>query len=490
VFGPYASTNCTQPDDELRFANQSACFNSAPDPRHKDVYLELDWADCRHTGCPDGDDMHHSPNVWGLQMVIDAFDGAPVTNPDGSTGIRLHILVDESIDHQPNSDQDVSAMRLSNFGTLQQRQSATAAEILAAKAMAVRYVWSGHSSHSEGVTACPTPRSDFLLLTGLGMRPVEDYDWSPFGDANVGGRDILVTLGPLWSCPSQVEGPGPLHPCYRSYSGIIDPVRNKPNYQATAPGIFPNSVNDANGSLIDLPYPVARLLGLEETAGMAQLWGRTLMHLLGHSLGLPSDTQIGNLPDVPAVDTDGDGRNNVRLPVPFDTWDDLWLAPTGEGTPTSELVPHYDSLVGQDHDGDEIVEGDDNCPGVYNSVNESAYQSDIDFDRWGDPCDPDPDGDNIVGLDPFPLDTDNDGVQNRLDSDDDGDGTLDRLDNCVVSPNPAQLNTDGDLFGDACDGDIDGDGYWDALHTPLTFPVPAGIMTPAHTNNHSVGGPL
>ena len=43
-------------------------------------------------------------------------------------------------------------------------------------------------------------------------------------------------------------------------------------------------------------------------------------------------------------------------------------------------------------------------------------------------------------------------------SDGDGDGFFDNADNCRILANPEQANMDGDEFGDACDPDPDGDG--------------------------------
>jgi len=51
--------------------------------------------------------------------------------------------------------------------------------------------------------------------------------------------------------------------------------------------------------------------------------------------------------------------------------------------------------------------------------------------------------------------------QNDLDYDSDGDGVLDRNDNCPSVPNPSQRDIDGDGAGDACDDDDDGDGIPD-----------------------------
>ena len=470
VFGDYSGGVCESADGEWRFSGQVRCLNEPPDPLHKDVYLEIDWQDCTvGDGCPDGDDMHHAPNLAGLQMVVAKFADAPVSNPDGTTGVNLRLLIDESIPHEPNCDQSVSALREPYFGTEDQRSRANGDSILISKERAVRYVWSGHSSQSEAVGGCPTPDPHLLLATGWGLRPLELYDWSPYGDANVGGRDILITLGPVWSCPSQIEFLE-MTQCYRAYSGTGFPGTGHPIYQGTAPGIFPSSVDDSNGTNLPLPYPVARLLGLRENEGMQQLWARTLMHLLGHSLGLATDSEVGNAPDAPAVDGNGDGVNEMRGLDDYSSWADLRWAPDGIGTASTELWPRYDFLVGQDLDGDGVLEGEDNCPGIANPNTVFGYQSDADFDKWGDACDPDNDGDSMnetasvpARVDPHPLDTDNDGLRNHNDLDDEGDGVPDSIDNCDVIGNTAQANHDGDSFGNACDGDDDGGGQPDEL---------------------------
>jgi hypothetical protein len=208
-------------------------------------------------------------------------------------------------------------------------------------------------------------------------------------------------------------------------------------------------------------------------------------------------------------DTDGDGLGNAcdgdddgdRV---VDASDNCPLAPN----PTQ---------VATDGDSDGIPDACDACPttpGALHAVRTDCNgdgdtsdpgegvgeQCDQDFDRTGDPCDADEDGDgladatdncpdvsNPVHLVPTDCnddgdrsdpgeavgaqcDRDGDGVGDACD-DSDGDGVSDANDNCVSAPNPANAfatdcNGDGDRVdpgessGAQCD--VDGDGRGDA----------------------------
>lgn len=52
------------------------------DPNHKDVFIEVDYMEDGHT---------HQPNATAIQNIVDAFNNAPVDNPDLTTGIHLHV---------------------------------------------------------------------------------------------------------------------------------------------------------------------------------------------------------------------------------------------------------------------------------------------------------------------------------------------------------------------------------------------------------------
>ena len=63
------------------------------------------------------------------------------------------------------------------------------------------------------------------------------------------------------------------------------------------------------------------------------------------------------------------------------------------------------------------------------------------------------------------VDTDNDGVGNNADRDDDGDGVVDALDAFPLDQ-AETIDTDGDGIGNNADSDDDGDGVVDAEDGP------------------------
>ena len=118
-----------------------------------------------------------------------------------------------------------------------------------------------------------------------------------------------------------------------------------------------------------------------------------------------------------------------------------------------------------DMDGDGIEDDLDNCPEIAN-----ADQLDTDNDGIGNACDEDDDNDGCLDEDDAnPLvnngDTDGDGDPNDCDicpydpdNDIDGDGICGDIDNCPETSNPDQSDTDSDGLGNACDEDDDNDG--------------------------------
>ena len=170
--------------------------------------------------------------------------------------------------------------------------------------------------------------------------------------------------------------------------------------------------------------------------------------------------------------------------------------------------------VDDDDDGDGILDAVDNC-----KVTSNPDQTDIDKDGVGDACEDDTDGDgdpNGTDCEPLNLlihhgavekcdsqdqncngiadegfpDTDNDGVADCIDLDDDADGVNDGDDICPLVKNPDQLDSDNDGVGDACDTDDDNDGSPDVLDCadldPAVHPQAAEVCNGKDDNCNSL----
>jgi hypothetical protein len=96
---------------DLNLQALGADYNGTPmkaDPNHKDIFVEVDYFDCTVAGgdCIAGDTHVHQPMAATLDLIRQSFANAPVTNPDGQTGINLWVQVDEALPHQAACDLD------------------------------------------------------------------------------------------------------------------------------------------------------------------------------------------------------------------------------------------------------------------------------------------------------------------------------------------------------------------------------------------------
>lgn len=110
--------------DDLDLQALGADFRGVPiqlDPQRKDILVEIDYFDCAAGGgdCPSGDGHSHRPDAGALTTIVDIFAAAPVSNPDGTNGINLWVVVDEDLPHQMNCDLDAACfdvIKAGNFG--------------------------------------------------------------------------------------------------------------------------------------------------------------------------------------------------------------------------------------------------------------------------------------------------------------------------------------------------------------------------------------
>jgi hypothetical protein len=139
------------------------------DPLHKNLYVEADYMQFHRP-------IGGSTTFGAIEDVRRAFRLAPVSNPDGTTGINLFVQVDEQIPHQNTTDMNdlMNNIKPEWFGTAAERADLNAVNLLAAKRMAFHYAVFAHDQ--------PAPHQG---SSGVAQRP---------------GMDSLVTLGaPHWA---------------------------------------------------------------------------------------------------------------------------------------------------------------------------------------------------------------------------------------------------------------------------------------------------
>jgi len=118
---------------------------------------------------------------------------------------------------------------------------------------------------------------------------------------------------------------------------------------------------------------------------------------------------------------------------------------------------------------------ENNASTIYKSLILTPKFIDSDYDGISDKLDTDDDNDGVLDADDaFPLDanesvdTDGDGIGNNIDTDDDGDGVLD-VNDAYPLDSAESLDTDNDGVGNNADNDDDGDGLPDSYEAQFVF---------------------
>jgi uncharacterized repeat protein (TIGR01451 family) len=160
---------------------------------HKDIYLEID---SYSAGCPSGPvSPTCAPSSDVVSALVAAFNNAPVSNPDGTTGIHLHVLVDDPISETGSlafepctlpaaGSQDFDLLKKKYFGTLAERSDANAVNILAAKAYVYHYMLSVNNLQNLGSTSGCSELPGNDAVVALGVAPSGFNPWN-FSSADV-----------------------------------------------------------------------------------------------------------------------------------------------------------------------------------------------------------------------------------------------------------------------------------------------------------------
>jgi Thrombospondin type 3 repeat len=363
------------------------------DPNHKDIYLEIDWM------------AQHQPNATAVQNVINAFANATtVTNPDATTGVRLHVQTDEqAVAHNTNlafepctgpapaGTPDFDVVKNTMFGTAAERANANATNILNAKRFASRYSLFVHNLLGLGSTSgcAELPGNDFVVSLG---------GWTVVGGHGVGSVDE--------------QGGTLMHEFGHNLNlrhGGSDNTNCKPNYlsvmtytrQIDNVFIFGRPLDYSNRTLGTLVESSATG-GLIESAGIGGAAGDFT------AFG-PPPTQ-NNVAAGGAIDwnVDGDTADAVNRDI-----NNMGINGC-QASPGQTLTPYDDWR----NLGYNFRDGFDFADGVHLSVLE-APEINLDEAVLGSP------------------DTDGDGVPNIVD-------------NCPRMPNADQADSNGDGKGDAC----------------------------------------
>lgn len=294
------------------------------DPLRKDMFLEVDAA------------LIEMP-ANAMDMVVGAFARAPVTNPDGSAGITLHILIDERDVPTPGAvvvgddfPNNFATLRDERFGTVEERADPDAAALLGAKARAFRwcFAYSGidFTAGLKYFGRADLPGSNFLIdldqdLFDVVLHPAT----APQDIASTFMHEFGHTLG--------------------LRHGGADDIQGKPNY----PSIMNYALAHTypwNRGFRRLDFSRERLATLDEGSlrerdGVSSVFYRRFQMPFGRGPGVARGFGFVKLTGRP-TDYDGDGSRTGVVAEDLNFLTALDFAGVGFPSPGQELVGHDD----------------------------------------------------------------------------------------------------------------------------------------------------
>lgn len=366
------------------------------DPLHKDIFVELDYMQL------------HRPDPVSIDRVVRAFAAAPVSNPDTTTGIRLHVQVDEQLAHNDNlswfpctglalaTDAVFETLKLQSFGTAVERRDPRK---VVAKRFAFHYGLFAHN------------------LSGVG---------STSGCGEIHGNDFVVTLG-SWAKVNN-HGTGNtdqqagtfMHELGHNLDlrhGGGDNVNCKPNY----PSIMSYSRQFSGSPILNRPLDYSRVeLPPLDEAALVELAG------VGGFAGLIAFGPATALVKPAVVDASGAISWNRDADTADLVVRDINNMPVNAcAAAAGEILTGHDDWTSVKYN---FLASVDFADGSTANLEEAKGELQL--------CEDPPDC--TLGA-------------RALSPDTDGDGVYDIDDNCPTVFNPDQADSDGNGVGDACD---------------------------------------
>jgi len=157
--------------------------DDCPSTSRKDLYYEIDFM------------PNHEPSVISLDLIIQAFDKAPI---DGGLGVNFHPIVSEdTLDHILSADADtLQNIKNTFYGTPQERAGTctgcegTGPNIIDNKRLVVRYLHSIHNLAGEALGASGKAEvggnDAWVSLGSFGGSTGNDLDWGTSGFHEIG----------------------------------------------------------------------------------------------------------------------------------------------------------------------------------------------------------------------------------------------------------------------------------------------------------------